>query len=130
MSGQVNDPHAAPAQFPGDLIAVDHRKDRLPIDVAARVAVGNHVERCLVLTLEHHATVEPGLDNCFGAVRHIEPLGEQARPEMLPEEFHAVLELLNPAVVDHVAHKLGVAGGVDGECHRQPFQSPVEVLAA
>ena len=29
LSGQVNDPHAAPAQFPGDLIPVDHREDRL-----------------------------------------------------------------------------------------------------
>jgi hypothetical protein len=49
---------------------------------------------------------------------------------MLPEEFYAVLELLNPAVVDHVAYELGIDGGVDGECHGQTFQSPAEVLAA
>jgi len=86
--------------------------------MAAGVAVGDHVERRLILRLHHKATVEAGLDGSLGAIGHVKPFGKKTRPEVFPKEFDAILKLLDATVVDHVAHEVWVRGRVDRDGHR------------
>jgi hypothetical protein len=55
---------------------------------------------------------------------------EQATAKVLPEQFTAILELLDPAVVDDIADELRVGRRVDRERTRKAIECPAKILAA
>jgi len=91
----------------------DDRDQRLLVDVAAGVAVGEHVEGGRVLRFEDEAAVQAGLERALRAIRDVAPFRDQARAKVFPEPLDAILEFLDAAVVEYVADEFGIVAAVE-----------------